>query len=507
MRSSIKILLVSSLSVLTTLGLGALLSAPSYAFNVDYQKVYTYTGNTVDGSDMVLAEYDQVNKMMLNTTPVSIGTVGNIPTSPITSFIVQNPVDGKVYTSINTTGSIAGSFSVGTIDLDTGVFTESLAGLDIGHLVSWFFDIDGNLYGVSNYTDGVTWTAGHVYKLDLITGGITDVASIIMGDVALDSYIVSYDYSQDLLYIATVNSSLQIVLSSYDLATDTLSQSITSISFFPPILPVSLIALDNGDFLLSGVNPSAYPALDPYVLTFDISGNILYGPSSDPLLYSGFAFISEPVNSTIVIDPPVTAPADNVANSIILTQVGTLKNTSQAEYIRYYYTTPSFDLTGETESNSTVYFEVDGITYTSLSDSNGLFKYSFDNELGYGSNIVKYWYKDSSDNVSEKKTLELIIGQEYFPWLKDVSSSIDVEPEISVDPVSDNSVSNLDDSDNQEFSNEDVQENVEIVDTTSESKEEDESISSKDSSSVLTSLLIFILVFVITFYIVRSRKK
>ncbi len=128
--------------------------------------------------------------------------------------------------------------------------------------------------------------------------------------------------------------------------------------------------------------------------------------------------ISEVYSDSIVLHTP----------SARITAIGEITDIPDKTPLTYYFTSTSASIKGVSQSGSTVYFVYDGKTYSTVADSNGNFSISL--TVSQGSNTIQYYSKDTSENQSVTKTLNLIVGSSYFPnWLLEKLGLITTEQE------------------------------------------------------------------------------
>ncbi len=175
-------------------------------------------------------------------------------------------------------------------------------------------------------------------------------------------------------------------------ATDTLS-SITN-----------MMISENSDF--TGASWTSYQLNPSFTLSNPDGLKTVYVKFED-----SFTNISETYSANIYLD--TTVP------NILLTKLGQISNIPDKASLTYYFTSQTPTILGITEENSTVTFTANGQTYTTIADTNGDFSLSLTTpKLLRGENIISYKATDSAGNLSETRSLKLIIGEEYFPeWL------------------------------------------------------------------------------------------
>ncbi|MBD3280739.1 DUF5123 domain-containing protein [Candidatus Dojkabacteria bacterium] len=122
---------------------------------------------------------------------------------------------------------------------------------------------------------------------------------------------------------------------------------------------------------------------------------------------------------------------DTTAEKITITEIGTVEGVPSQDELTYYYTVggPEIRGTGEVPSELAlgpikVYFELIGDndevleTYSTEVDSEGNYTLEIDPILVSGAHVFKYYQIDDLGNTSERRTLNLSIGEENFPeWL------------------------------------------------------------------------------------------
>ena len=107
---------------------------------------------------------------------------------------------------------------------------------------------------------------------------------------------------------------------------------------------------------------------------------------------------------------------------VIITDIGSISNVVNQSPVTYYYTATKPEIKGTAEKDSTVYFEVGGNTYTTITDGAGNFTITIDDpSLIDGDNEIEYYSIDLAGNKSSIKELTLVIGVENFPpWLQEL---------------------------------------------------------------------------------------
>jgi tripartite motif-containing protein 71 len=120
---------------------------------------------------------------------------------------------------------------------------------------------------------------------------------------------------------------------------------------------------------------------------------------------------SEVYSDSVILDTQVPA--------VRINDIGQITDVPDRESLFYYFTSQTPTIRGITESNSTVEFTIKEYTYRTNSDSNGNYKITLVGpSLDRGKNVITYSSTDRAGNVSETRTLTLVIGEEYFPdWL------------------------------------------------------------------------------------------
>ena len=113
--------------------------------------------------------------------------------------------------------------------------------------------------------------------------------------------------------------------------------------------------------------------------------------------------ISETYSDTIILR----------TQSVRITEIGQVTGLADKSPLTVYFTSQTPLIKGVTQSGNTVYFVYEGNTYSTVADSSGNFSITLNVSLG--TNTIQYYSKDISDNQSVTKTLNLIVGTQYFP--------------------------------------------------------------------------------------------
>ncbi len=102
--------------------------------------------------------------------------------------------------------------------------------------------------------------------------------------------------------------------------------------------------------------------------------------------------------------------------NIRVTNIGLIDDIPDSTSITYYFTSTTPLIKGVTQPGSRVYFLNNSNSYSTTANSEGYFSIKLNYPaLVHGSNILRYYSVDISNNQSTTKTLTLIIGTEYFP--------------------------------------------------------------------------------------------
>jgi streptogramin lyase len=172
-------------------------------------------------------------------------------------------------------------------------------------------------------------------------------------------------------------------------------------------------------------------------------------------------------NSNLSTD---TFTVDTSNPTVRITDIGLIDDVLDRLRVLYYFTSTTAKIKGITESNSTVYFEYDEETYSTVTNGSGNFSITLD--VSRGVNDIEYYAKDLAGNESLTKSLELIVGTENFPdWLLErlgllITDEEDVEQNV-----------------------EDQEEEEQIIDEEIDNKDEQEFV--EESDNVVTTKIKF----------------
>jgi len=113
-----------------------------------------------------------------------------------------------------------------------------------------------------------------------------------------------------------------------------------------------------------------------------------------------------------------------VPSRVVITNLGNISNLPNKDILRYFFTSQTPLIKGTSEANSTVYYVVNGHTYSTTTGSDGKYTITISNpSLLREKNVIVYYAKDSYFNKSAERTLELTVGEENFPENSSSSSS------------------------------------------------------------------------------------
>ena len=149
---------------------------------------------------------------------------------------------------------------------------------------------------------------------------------------------------------------------------------------------------------------------------------------------------------------------------VIITNLGSISSIPNKDKLKYFFTSETPTIKGNSEANSSVYFNVNGHTYNTVTGSDGKFAILLSNpSLLRIANTIVYYAKDGSLNKSEERTLILTVGEENFP----IKSSSSSSSESSITSSSSSSTLTSSSS-SSSLSNSTSSKNVEVLETTKE---------------------------------------
>jgi hypothetical protein len=163
-------------------------------------------------------------------------------------------------------------------------------------------------------------------------------------------------------------------------------------------------------------------------------------------------------------------------NKVVITYIGLISNIPNKDILRYFFTSQTPLIKGTSEANSTVYFVVNGHTYSAVTGSDGKYTITLSNpSLLREKNVIVYYAKDSYFNKSAERTLELTVGEENFPVRSSSSSSSSSESSltsVSISSISSSATSSLSSSLTSSASSSSI--SIEVIETTKEITIKDE---------------------------------
>jgi CSLREA domain-containing protein len=107
---------------------------------------------------------------------------------------------------------------------------------------------------------------------------------------------------------------------------------------------------------------------------------------------------------------------DQLIPSINITDIGLISGVSDQDNLLYYFTAQNPYIQGNTEANSTVHFKYNDHDYTTVAGADGKYGISISNpDLPRTTVSLTYYAVDPAGNISQERTLTLVIGVENFP--------------------------------------------------------------------------------------------
>jgi len=154
--------------------------------------------------------------------------------------------------------------------------------------------------------------------------------------------------------------------------------------------------------------------------------NMTFTLTSSDTDYNGLT-VTPLIVGVLVDNSDVVAPG-----KVVITNLGNISNVPNKDILRYYFTSQTPTIKGTSEANSTVYFVVNGHTYSAVTGSDGKYTITLSNpSLERNKSVIVYYAKDSYFNKSSERTLELTVGEENFPVRSSSSSSSSSETSLS----------------------------------------------------------------------------
>ena len=142
--------------------------------------------------------------------------------------------------------------------------------------------------------------------------------------------------------------------------------------------------------------------------------------------------------------------------SVRITEIGQVTGLTDKSPLTVYFTSQTPLIKGVTQSGNTVYFVYEGNTFTTVADSNGNFSITLNVSLG--TNTIQYYSKDISGNQSVTKTLNLIVGTQYFPESLLIKMGLMTPTELKENVPEEEEMPDIPEEENEELEEEEIPE-------------------------------------------------
>ncbi|MEI7579382.1 MAG: NHL repeat-containing protein [bacterium] len=252
-------------------------------------------------------------------------------------------------------------------------------------------------------------------------------------DITLDSVEGMTTYFVKMRDFANYESDVFEKNITYDISKPTGSVAINSEAEYTNKVEVELTVNAQDEFspvsqiMISNENTFTNGTWETFSTTIPWTINNIDGVSTVFVKFKDAAGnISEITSDDIILD--------TIAPPINIKDLGLITSVPVKDYLFYYFTSQTPRIKGETEAISTVHYKYESNDYTTTADQNGNYEITIP-KLPREEILLKYYAVDKAGNMSNEKTLKLLIGKENFPVI--------AEPvEISSEPIIEETINN-----------------------------------------------------------------